>query len=692
MFASPAQDGRSAARVCSRISIRDVSPQPTPDPAPDIQRCHGRSLLQFLALAVGLILASPAAAAPPQPQPAPGQTLKTMSLEQLGQLEVTTYNKTPSELWDTPAAVYVITSEMIRRSGVTSVADALRLAPGVEVGRYSSDAWAIGIRGLENDFSKSVLVLVDGRSVYAPLFAGVYWDVLDLPLDDIDHIEVIRGPGGTIWGPNAANGVINIITRNTRDTHGFTADTLAGTQDHTIDNVQYGGAAGAVDYRFYGRGFERRHEYHSNGINEDEWHQERLGFRADSVRGRETYFMSGNSYKGVSPQILGATPTNIQVSGGDINARWEHNLSRDHGFYLQAYFARALRSGSLVDDARNTYDLDFIHHFHIGGSNLFSYGGTLHFSTFQVSPALFSVRRGVDYEHTGFLQDEIQLPHHMQLTAGTKLESNNYSGFDLQPSGRFLWSPDNRQALWGGVTRAVTTPSDLEENYALRGQGGNLVIQVLGNHQFMSEDVIGYELGYRRMVAEKVYASLAGFWNQYNHLQSFSPVMVTHSGGLTYLTYQYQNLISGSTSGIELATQSQIASWWRLNVNYSLLSPSFKAKGPTSDISDSGSVRTYDGSSPRHMVTVHSLFDLPGHLQFDPLYRFISALPAQKVNAYQTMDAHIEKALGHHFAVEFVGQNLFQNHHAEWGTGDPNQPVVGIYRAAYGRLVFHSAP
>jgi iron complex outermembrane receptor protein len=631
------------------------------------------------------------AAAPPQPQPAENQSLKNMSLEQLGNLEVTTVAKEPETLWKTPASVYVITNEMIRRSGVTSVADALRLAPGVEVGRYSSDAWAIGIRGLENDFSKSVLVLIDGRSVYAPLFAGVYWDVVDLPLDDVDRIEVIRGPGGTIWGPNAANGVINIITKNSHDTHGFTADTLGGTQDHTIDDVQYGGAARGTDYLLYGRGFERRHEYHSNGINDDEWHQERLGFRADSIKGRQTYFVSGTLYKGVSPQILGTTPVNTQVAGGDVNARWEHNLGRDKGFYLQAYFDRALRSGVVVDDARNTYDLDFIHHLHIGGSNLFSYGGTLHLSTFQVSPELFSVRHGVDYEHTGFLQDEIRLPHHLQLTAGTKLESNNYSGFDLQPSARFLWSPDGRQAFWGGITRAVTTPSDLEENYDLTGRGGNVVIQVLGNHKFMSEDVLGYEAGYRRMFGEHVFASLSGFWNQYSNLQSFSPAIVTKSGGLIYITYQYQNLISGSTSGFELATQSQIASWWRLNLNYSFLSPTFKANGPTGDISSSGSVPTYDGSSPRHMITAQSLFDLPGHLQFDALYRFISDLPAQKVDAYQTMDAHLEKALGHHFALEFVGQNLFQNHHAEWGTGDPNQPVVGIYRAAYGRLVFHSA-
>lgn len=647
----------------------------------------GCALLLFLEVQGGACFGEPS---PTSSQSV--QSLRTLSLQQLGNVEVTTYSKTPSELWDTPASVYVITSEQIRRSGATNIADALRLAPGVEVGRYSSDSWAVGIRGLENDFSKSVLVLIDGRSVYTPLFAGVYWDVQDVPLDDIDHIEVIRGPGGTIWGPNSANGVINIITKHARDTHGVMADALAGSEDHIIDDLQYGGSRSNWDYRIFGRGFERHHEYHSNGINEDDWHQERLGFRADGSRGRDLYFVSGNLYKGESPQILGSTPTDTQVAGGDINARWEHGLSENKGFYLQVYIARALRSGVPVDEARNSFDIDFIDHLRIGGRNLFSYGGTLHWSPYRVSPDLFLTANGTDYENTAFVQDEVRVRPGLWITGGTKLEFNNYSGFDVQPSVRILWSPGERQALWGGVTRAVTTPSDLEENYDLHGSAGNLVIQVLGNRNFKSEDVIGYEAGYRRLLAGKVYGSISGFWNQYSKLQSFSPLMITSSGGIVYYTYQYENAISGSTSGVELGTQTQLARWWRLNTNYSFLNANFTANGPTSNISDSGSVQTYDGSSPKHMVTVHSMFDLPGHIHFDPFYRYISDLPAQKVPAYQTMDVHVEKALGRDFSLELVGQNLFQNQHYEWGTGDPTQPLVGIYRAGYVRLSFHSRP
>ena len=376
--------------------------------------------------------------ASPDAQPSQSaQSLKTLALAQLGNVEVTTYSKTPSELWDTPAAVYVITSEQILRSGATNIADALRLAPGVEVGRYSSDSWAVGIRGLENDFSKSVLVLIDGRNVYTPMLAGVYWDVQDMPLDDIDHIEVIRGPGGTIWGPNAANGVINIITKHSRDTHGVMADGLGGNQDLTIDDVQYGGSKSIWNYRVFGRGFERRHEYHSNGINEDNWHQERLGFRADGGRGRNIYFLSGDLYKGDSPQILSTTPWDTQVSGGDVNVRWEHDLNRDKGFYLQAYVARALRSGVPVDEARNTYDIDFIDHFRVGGKNLFSYGGTLHWSPYQVSPDLFSVSGGTDYEHTGFVQDEVQLGAACGSRAAPSWNTTTTTASMFSPRGAF---------------------------------------------------------------------------------------------------------------------------------------------------------------------------------------------------------------------------------------------------------------
>jgi iron complex outermembrane receptor protein len=623
--------------------------------------------------------------------------LKSLSLEQLGNIEVTTVNKWPTELWDTPSAVYVITADDIRRSGATSIADALRLAPGVEVGRLSSTTWAVGIRGLQNNFSKSVLVLIDGRNVYTPLFAGVYWDVQDMPLENIDRIEVIRGPGGTIWGPNAANGVIDIITKKAKETRGTMATGLAGTQDHTIDTLQFGFVRGDLSYRFYGRGFQRGHEYHTDGINDDAWHQERFGFRTDLDKGRDSYTLEGMIYGGDSPHIIGTSTVVDQTSGGDVNFRWGRENTDGTGFTLQSFFDRTVRTGIALGETRDTIDIDFVQHLNLPAGQKFAWGGGLHWSPYQIVgvtgfEALIPAS-ATDHNHTGFVQDEIPLPAHVFLTAGAKLQHNNYSGFDIQPSGRLLWTPTEHQSAWVGVTRAVTTPSDLEEDFQLTGPvGPSTFIRVAGNPNFKSEDVIGYEAGYRTLLHDRVFLDLAGFRNQYSRLQSFSAPMLSVTGGDIYITIQYQNQIAGSTTGFEIGPQVALASWWRLNSSYSFLSSNFHANGPTSDISGTGSVSTYEKSSPKHMVTADSKVNLPDKFEFDQVYRFVSALPAQKVEAYQTMDLHLGRVLGKHFRFAVVGQNLFQPHHYEWGTGDPTQPPVGIDRAAYAQLTFFSHP
>ncbi len=627
------------------------------------------------------------------------ENLKQMSLEQLGQLEVTTFSKTPTPLHNTPAALYVITSEEILRSGVTTIPDALRLAPGVEVGRLSSTTWAVSIRGLQNNFSKSVLVLIDGRNVYTPLFAGVYWDVQDLPLEDIDRIEVIRGPAGTIWGPNSANGVINIITRKASDSKGVQASALVGNVDHTIDDLQIGAGSGDTNFRVFGRGFERAHEYHTDGNNDDTWHEERLGFRVDRNQDHDKdtadMMLEGDLYKGTSPHIVGTGVSNDQTSGGDVNFRYQTAKADGTGMLVQAYFDRTLRTRGFLGETRDTIDLDFVDRFKAGDWNMFSVGAGLRWSPYNVISTVTGEglvpSTGTDHIYTGFLQDEIRLGQTVSLTVGAKLQQNNYSGFDVLPSGRLLWSPSDKQSLWAGITRSVTTPSDIEENFLLQGITPTLVIQVLGNHQFKSEEVLGYELGYRGNVSSHLFVDVSGFWNQYSRLQSFSPYIITQSGGVTYYTIQYTNQISGSASGFEIAPQIAISSCWRLNLAYSYLNSDFAAAGATGNISDSGSVSTYDKSSPKHQVELQSLIDLPWKFKFDQTYRFISALPAQKVPAYQTADVHLSRSLGNNFLIEGVGQNLFQPHHYEWGTGDPNQLLVGIERAGYVRLSFHAS-
>jgi iron complex outermembrane recepter protein len=625
----------------------------------------------------------------------PQNPLKALSLEELGNIEVTTFSKAPSPLHDTPAALYVITGEQIIRSGVTTIPDALRLAPGVEVGRLSSTTWAVSIRGLQNNFSKSVLVLMDGRNVYTPLFAGVYWDVQDLPLEDIDRIEVIRGPAGTIWGPNSANGVINIITRKAADSKGVQASALAGNVAHTIDDLQIGAGSGDTNFRLFGRGFERAHEYHRDGIDDDIWHQERLGFRVDRNTDTADMMIEGDLYKGTSPHIVGTAISNDQTSGGDVNLRYQTVRPSGTGLIAQAFFDRTLRTHGFLGETRDTIDLDFVDRFKPGDSHLLSVGAGLRWSPFNVTSTVAGEGlvppNGVDHIFTGFLQDEVRLGPAVNLTFGAKLQQNNYSGFDVLPSGRLLWSPNEKQSLWAGITRSVTTPSDLEEHFLLQAASPTVVLRVTGNHQFKSEDVLGYELGYRGTVNAHLYFDVSGFWNQYGRLQSFGPLVTTQSGSTTFLTIQYTNQISGSGSGFEVAPQLAIGSFWRMNLAYSFLNSDFEAAGPTSNISSTGSVSTYDKSSPKHQVVLQSMIDLPWKFQFDQTYRFISALPAQKVRAYQTADLHLSRPLGGNFLIEGVGQNLFQPHHDEWGTGDLSQPLVGIYRAGYVRLSFHAS-
>jgi iron complex outermembrane receptor protein len=625
----------------------------------------------------------------------PQQDLKQMTLEQLGEVEVTTFSKAPSTLHDTPAALYVITHDEIVRSGVTTIPDALRLAPGVEVGRLSSTTWAVSIRGLQNNFSKSVLILIDGRNVYTPLFAGVYWDVQDLPFEDIDRIEVIRGPAGTIWGPNSANGVINIITTKAADSKGVQASALAGNMDHTIDDLQVGAGAGGTNFRVFGRGFERAHEYHTDGINDDTWHQERLGFRVDHDKGVGEMMLEGDLYKGTSPHIVGTSVSNDQTSGGDLNFRYQTVETNGTGLMAQAYFDRTLRTHAFLGETRDTIDLDFIGRFKPAAAHLISVGAGFRWSPYNVISEVpgegLVPPSATDHIYTGFVQDEIRLGQTVGLTLGAKLQQNNYTGFDILPSGRILWSLSDRQSLWAGITRSVTTPSDIEEDFLLQAATPTLVVQLLGDHQFKSEDVLGYELGYRGTLNKQLYVDVTGFWNQYSQLQSFGPTVITASGATLYFTIQYTNQISGSASGFEVAPQVAITPWWRLNLAYSYLNSDFTADGATSNPSATGSVSTYNGSSPKHQVVAQSMIDLPCQFHFDQTYRFISVLPAQKVEAYQTADVHLSRALGPNLLIEGVGQNLFQPHHDEWGTGDPNQAPVGIERAGYVRISFHAS-
>jgi iron complex outermembrane receptor protein len=624
--------------------------------------------------------------------------LKRLTLEQLGNVEVTTVSKEPEQVWKSAAAVFVLTSDDIRRSGATSIPELLRLVPGVEVARIDSDQWAVGIRGTETNFSKGVLVLIDGRSVYTPLYAGVYWDVQDVLLEDIDRMEVIRGPGATIWGPNSADGVINIITKKASDTQGVLASNLGGNEDHFISEARYGGTLGdGLSYRVYGKGFIREPEFHPDHNNFDEWHQERGGFRLDwNPNTRTDYMLEGDAYAGTSPAETGPLSFVNVVSGGDLVGMWRHTFANGSDIYLEAYFDRTIRSGLLYGETRNTIDIDFLHRLKVADRHQITYGFGLHWSPnrfLQKSPIVNVVPQAeTDYLHTGFVQDEIHLLNDkLSVIAGAKLEDNNFSGFDIQPTLRGLWNPTPHQSFWAAVTRAVTTPSRIEEGFQL--SGGEIstnpptYLLVSGNPNFKSETVLGYEGGYRQLLTPKLYIDLDVFHSKYEHLQSFgAPTPIGDT-----LTIFYENAIAGATNGVEIAPSFTAKPWWKLSGSYSYVGIDFHTNVPGSNISSTGSVPTYEGSSPAQQVKIQSNFDIRKRFEFDQTYYYVSALPAQNVHAYQTMDGRFQWHIHKEFSFSLVGQNLFQPFHYEWGTGDPTESLIGIRRAAYLKLTWETS-
>ena len=641
------------------------------------------------------------------------QTLTQLSLEQLGEIEVTSVSKEPEEVRKTPAAIYVLTQEDIRRSGATSIPEVLRLVPGVEVARVDSDHWAIGIRGFGSGFSKYVLVLIDGRSVYTPLYEGVYWDVQNVPLEDVDRIEVIRGPGGTIWGANAVNGVINIITKNAKDTQGSLASTGGGTVDRSTGTIRYGGSLGEnFNYRIYGMGFARNSERHADGDPYDDWRKGQAGFRADwKEHDRDTFTFQGDIYSGTegerisigffSPPAQLSLDGTASVSGGNLLARWQRQFDDGSDIQLQAYFDRTNRQDIQLGETRNTFDVDFIHHLVLPKHNNFIWGLGVRISPssfIETQPTVnFLPNKQTDSIYSGFLQDEIAIvPRKLSVTLGTKLEHNNFNGFDYQPSARVLWTPSDRQSVWSAVTRAVRTPSRLDQDLDLIAFASEyaatypVFLEGQGNPNYRPEVMLGYEAGYRALITSRFHLDLSAFFNNYNGIQSFGSESLTFKQSPPPSPYAYLDILVpvtngliGNTDGVEINPDWQMTNWWHLKGSYSYLQIHLKDK---SGITDTATPITDVGSSPHHDVVVQSQFDLPNHLEIDPTYRYVSALPAQSVKSYSTMDVRLGWRLRKGFEFSVAGQNLFQPYHVEFG-GDPG-PLVGIKRSVYGKIVW----
>jgi iron complex outermembrane receptor protein len=641
----------------------------------------------------------------PQGEQKPPAQLKQLSLEELGNVEVTTASKEPVKVARTPAAIYVFTQDDIRRSGATSIPEVLRLVPGVEVARIDSDKWSIGVRGFGSRLSRSVLVLIDGRTVYTPFFAGVYWEVQDTLLEDVDRIEVIRGPGGTIWGANAVNAVINIVTKSVKDTHGMLASVSGGSVDYGIGGFRYGGGNGkGFDYRMYGKAFARGPEFHSDHDQFDDWQTGQAGFRMEwNAKPHDTFTVQGDIYDADDGERVSvasyspASTTNIdsaaEVSGGNLLGRWQRVLSERSDLQLQAYYDRTNRREANFAESRDTFDIDFLHHLTLPRQQnfLWGLGARLSSGNFtQVVPTIvFTPGHRTDKLYSGFVQDEIPIAgDKLSITVGSKFLHNIYTGFEFQPSARLLWTPTTRQTIWAAVTRAVRTPSRVEEDDELTGlltSNPPTFIRFIGDGNFTSERLMSYEAGYRSLVTSTFHLDVATFYNNYDHLLSIepgTPFAETSPPPPHFVVPEFiRNGLLGTTYGIEIAPDWRLTPWWRLEGSYSFLHMDLGRRTGSLDFSTPTST---EGSSPQHQIVIQSFFNLPRGFEFDQTYRYVSALPAQFVRAYQTADVRLGWSPTPHFELSFVGQNLFQPNHTEVA-GDPG-PLVGIKRSAYAKL------
>jgi iron complex outermembrane receptor protein len=640
----------------------------------------------------------------------PPDNLKKLSLEQLGNVEVTSVSKDPQQVQKTPAAIFVITQEDIRRSGATSIPEALRLAPGVEVAQIDGNRWSVAIRGFGGQFSKSLLVLVDGRSVYTPLFEGVYWDLPYVMLEDVERIEVVRGPGGTIWGSNAVNGVINIITRNANSTQGALATLGAGSVNQGTGGVRYGSSTGKdFKYRIYGMGAIRGQEFHPDGDLFDRWRMGQMGFRTDWKSGqKDTFTVQGDIYRGESGErafiASFSPPAEIQkdgtgyVSGGNLLARWQHTTGEGSDIQVQAYFDRTNRQDFELGETRDTFDVDFVQHTRVHDDQELTWGLGARVSPsnfIQTSAGVnFLPNKQTDSIYSGFVQYELPIVRDkLTLTAGTKLEHNSFSGFDYQPSVRLLWAPTAHQSFWAAVTRAVRTPSRLDQDvqFAILVQATPpppIYFQILGNPNLKAERLIAYEAGYRAQINSNVYVDFTAFYNTYNDLQGYGPpfpaLANTPPPPHLFFVLPYANSIEGHTVGTEIAPNWRITHWWQVRGSYSFLHMQLKDKPGFTDVGNL--LSSYMGSSPSSLVGFQSLFNLPKHFELDATYRYSSALPAQAVGAYSTADVRLGWHAGEYLDFSVVGQNLLRPSQAEFG-GDPG-PLVGIKRRIYGKITW----
>jgi iron complex outermembrane recepter protein len=657
------------------------------------------SLLMLTAL-------SPSAfAQPPGARPSVAE-LKKLSLEELMSLRVTSVSRGEERLGDAPAAVSILTGEDIRRSGAATVPEALRLIPGLHVARQTSSAWVVASRGFSSVNSEKLLVLSDTRSLYTPLFSGVFWDVQDYLLQDVERIEVIRGPGATLWGSNAVNGVVSITTKNAKATQGLYVETSAGTEEHATVAARYGGRLSDRSYyRVFGKYFDRDSTFSGGHAGTDEWRAGRAGFRVDwDASLRDVVTVQGDAYRGDVGQL---TPSitiggrqgppgelRVGVAGGNVLARWKRTMAAGADAQLRVYYDRTHRNDPMFVDDLDTVDIDVQHRLSPIARHRLTWGAayrlTAHTNEERVIFAL-DPPASRDRVISGFIQDDIQLPGSLRVALGTKLEHNDFSGAEMQPSGRIAWQPAPAHGLWGAVSRAVRVPTRLERDIAVHVADlpDRTAVRLLGNRAFGAERLIAYELGYRWTPADALSTDVAVFHNRYRGLASleFGDPFSDSASTRTIRPIHNENLIAGSARGVEALVTYSPARRTRVSVSYSHLNLRLRSEGD-----DLNRSRFAAGATPRHQFGLRSSVDLPSRFQIDGLFRSLSAirqLPTSTsgdgVPGHAELDMRLAWVGWRDAEIALVGRSLLHRRHREFG---PASSAGENERAVYVKLAW----
>ncbi|MBU6400127.1 MAG: TonB-dependent receptor [Verrucomicrobia bacterium] len=710
------REERSALGRGRRVGVSGIQEVSRPGCADGRGECRGwagRGWLgqaerawQPVVLCAGWLLVAATGAVASDGVKSTGQDLTDIPIEKLMDIEVTSVAKKAEKLSESPAAVTVITADDIRRFGATSIPEALRLVPGLDVARLDANEWAISARGFNDVFANKLLVMIDGRSVYTPLFSGVFWDVQDTMLEDIDRIEVVRGPGATLWGANAVNGVINIITKSAKDTQGALATGGGGTEELGFGGVRYGGKlADNAWFRVYGKYFDMADFPLYNGAQAyDGWQKGQGGFRADwDVSDRNAITFQGDGYAGLVHQVFGATvPANpptfyesladqFSMSGGNLQGRWVHTYSEDSDLQVQAYWDHTERHTEIFQDNLNTYDVELQHRFPVGTFNDVVWGLGYRYMVDHVgnSPTVaLAPDRLTDQLFSAFVQDEITLvPDRLHLTLGSKLEHNDFTGFEVEPGARLSWTPQDRHMIWGSISRAVRTPSFAEEDVTLNHAnppGSPLPPTTLyGAPDFLSEEVIAYEIGYRAQPLERVSFDVSTFYNVYSHLRS-QEFGAPPGQAPAFLPFHLGNGLGGDTYGVELGPTWRVADWWQLRPSYTWLHMHlFKEPGST----DPGSI-AQEGWSPQQQFSLFSSMDLPYNLSFDWDVRYVDSLPALGVPSYVVMDLRLGWRPSRNLEFAVVAQNLGESQHAEFVPTFINTQLTQVPRSVYAQMTW----